>query len=52
MKEMISANPDIGLKIIKTLATRLERTTQKLVDTTEESTLLSIRKKKYTNWKD
>ena len=53
MKEMVRANPDIGIKIIKTLAGRLERTTQKLVDTEgRESTLLKLRKKKYTNWKD
>ena len=53
MKEMVRANPVIGIKIIKTLAGRLERTTQKLVDTEgRESTLLKLRKKKYTNWKD
>jgi CRP/FNR family transcriptional regulator len=51
MKEMIRANPDIGIKIIKTLASRLERTTQKLVDTKrEETTLLKVRKQKYTHW--
>ena len=53
MKEMIKANPDIGIKIIKTLASRLERTTQKLVDTKGgESTLWEVRKRKYTRWAD
>ncbi len=53
MKEMIRANPDVGMRIIKTLAGRLERTTHKLVDSKGgESTLLKLRKKKYTNWKD
>ena len=37
-------NPDIALKIIKTLASRLERTTQKLADTTRESPLWTIKK--------
>ncbi len=46
MKEMIRANPDVGMRIIKTLAGRLERTTQKLIDTKGgESTLLKLRKK-------
>lgn len=36
--------PEIALKIIKTLASRLERTTQKLADTTRESPLWTIKK--------
>jgi CRP-like cAMP-binding protein len=37
-------HPDTALKIIKTLASRLERTTQKLADTTRESPLWTIKK--------
>ena len=43
MEETIRDNPDIALKIIKTLASRLERTTQKLVDQAEENTIWTVR---------
>lgn len=44
MKEMIVENPEIALKIIKTLASRLERTTQKLADRSKESSVWSFRR--------
>lgn len=44
MTEFIQNNPRIGMKIIKTLASRLDRTTQKLTDTTRESPLWTVRK--------
>jgi len=43
MEELTEHYPDIAAKIIKTLASRLERTTQKLVDTTRESPVWSAR---------
>ncbi len=43
MTRMIQEHPDIGMKIIKTLASRLERTTQKLADTRNESSVWSCR---------
>lgn len=44
MAGIIRDNPDIALKIIKTLASRLERTTQKLADTTRESPIWSVKR--------
>ena len=43
MEALLRENPDLAVKIIKTLATRLERTTQKLSDTTKESSIWSVR---------
>ena len=44
MSDYIRDNPQIGMKIIKTLASRLDRTTQKLSDTTRGSPLWTVRK--------
>lgn len=44
MEQIIRENPDIALKIIKTLASRLERTTQKLVDKAEENSIWTVRR--------
>lgn len=44
MKDIITKSPDIALKIIKTLASRLERTTQKLADHSNESSIWSFQK--------
>lgn len=43
MEQTIRENPDIAIKIIKTLASRLERTTQKFVDQAEENTIWTVR---------
>ena len=43
MEALIQESPEIALKIIKTLATRLDRTTQKLASATKESTIWSIK---------
>ena len=43
LEELFRESPEVGIKIIKTLATRLDRTTQKLVDATKESTIWSIK---------
>ena len=42
METIIRDYPDITLKILKTLANRLERTTQKLADVTRVSTVWSV----------
>ncbi len=42
MEETLASNPAIAIKIIKTLAARLERTTQKLADASKESPVWSI----------
>ena len=44
MMEIIREKPEIALKIFKTMATRLERTTQKLADVSKESTVWSVEK--------
>ena len=41
--EMVTEEPETAVKIIRTLASRLDRTTQKLVDTTRENPLWSTR---------
>lgn len=41
LETLIQEHPDIAVKIIKTLASRLERTTQKLADRTKESSVWS-----------
>lgn len=42
--ELIRENPEIAIKIVKTLAARLERTTQKLIDVSGVSTVWSVGK--------
>ena len=42
----ISEHPDIAIKILKTLANRLERTTQKLADVSRVSTVWSVERDK------
>lgn len=46
MKNVIREHPEIAIKIFKTLANRLERTTQKLADVTRVSTVWSVEHKK------
>ena len=43
MENVIREHPEIAIKIFKTLASRLERTTQKLADVTHVSTVWSIK---------
>jgi len=45
MEDVIREHPDIAIKIFKTLASRLERTTQKLADVTRVSTVWSVENK-------
>ncbi len=42
MLTLLRDNPEVGLKIIQTLASRLDRTTPKLVDATRESSIWAI----------
>jgi CRP-like cAMP-binding protein len=42
MENIIREHPEIAIKIFKTLASRLERTTQKLADVTNVSTVWSV----------
>lgn len=42
MENVIREHPEIAIKIFKTLASRLERTTQKLADVTRISTVWSV----------
>lgn len=42
LEELIRESPEIALKIIKTLASRLERTTQKLVDQSQENSVWAV----------
>lgn len=42
MEQMMREQPDIAMKIIKTLANRLERTTQKLADQYKETPVWSV----------
>jgi CRP-like cAMP-binding protein len=42
MEQLMREQPDIVVKILKTLATRLERTTQKLSDNNKESPMWSV----------
>ncbi|CAA6676603.1 MULTISPECIES: Crp/Fnr family transcriptional regulator [unclassified Lentimonas] len=46
MENVIREHPEIAIKIFKTLASRLERTTQKLADVTRVSTVWSVENKK------
>ena len=43
MENVIREHPEIAIKIFKTLASRLERTTQKLADVTRVSTVWSVK---------
>jgi CRP-like cAMP-binding protein len=40
---LVRANPEIAVKLIRTLASRLDRTTQKLIDTARENPLWSTK---------
>jgi CRP-like cAMP-binding protein len=42
IEQLIAEQPDIVVKILKTLATRLERTTQKLSDYSKESPMWTV----------
>jgi len=42
IEQLMVEQPDVVVKILKTLATRLERTTQKLSDHSKESPMWSI----------
>lgn len=46
IETLITKHPEIALKIIKTLASRLERTTQKLADQFKESPVWSVEPQK------
>jgi CRP-like cAMP-binding protein len=41
LDELVRTQPDVAVKLIRTLASRLDRTTQKLIDTTRENPLWS-----------
>ena len=43
LDELVNTNPKVAVKIIKTLASRLDRTTQKLIDTARENPLWSTK---------
>ena len=45
MENVIREHPEIATKIFKTLASRLERTTQKLADVTRVNTVWSVEHK-------
>ena len=40
---LVRSNPEIAVKLIRTLASRLDRTTQKLIDTARENPLWSTK---------
>jgi len=40
---LVNENPEIAVKLIRTLASRLDRTTQKLIDTARENPLWSTK---------
>jgi CRP-like cAMP-binding protein len=40
---LVCSNPEIAVKLIRTLASRLDRTTQKLIDTARENPLWSTK---------
>lgn len=44
IEQMVKERPEIAARIIKTLASRLDRTTQKLVDTARDNPLWSFKK--------
>lgn len=43
IEDLVKDEPEVAAKIIKTLANRLDRTTQKLIDTARENPLWSAR---------
>lgn len=43
LENLVESNPDIAVKLIRTLASRLDRTTQKLIDTARENPLWSTK---------
>lgn len=43
MEAFVNDNPQIAVKLIRTLASRLDRTTQKLIDTARENPLWSTK---------
>lgn len=43
LDSLVRTNPDIAVKLIRTLASRLDRTTQKLIDTARENPLWSTK---------
>jgi CRP-like cAMP-binding protein len=43
LESLVTANPEIAVKLIRTLASRLDRTTQKLIDTARENPLWSTK---------
>ncbi|MDX2108704.1 MAG: cyclic nucleotide-binding domain-containing protein [Verrucomicrobiota bacterium] len=44
IEQLVRERPDIAARVIKTLASRLDRTTQKLVDTARDNPLWSFKK--------
>ena len=46
MESIIREHPEIAIKLFKTLASRLERTTQKLADISSVSTVWSVERDK------
>lgn len=44
LESLVRDEPEIAAKVIRTLANRLDRTTQKLVDTARENPLWSVKK--------
>ena len=43
LETLVQENPEIAVKLIRTLANRLDRTTQKLIDTARENPLWSTK---------
>lgn len=43
LEKLVQDEPEVSAKIIKTLANRLDRTTQKLIDTARENPLWSVK---------
>ncbi len=43
LEELVQMQPEIAAKIIRTLASRLDRTTQKLIDTARDNPLWSVK---------
>ncbi|NBD38072.1 MAG: cyclic nucleotide-binding domain-containing protein [Verrucomicrobia bacterium] len=43
LDSLVCSNPEIAVKLIRTLASRLDRTTQKLIDTARENPLWSTK---------
>jgi len=43
LEDLVAAQPEVAAKIIRTLASRLDRTTQKLIDTARDNPLWSTK---------